>query len=371
MKHKERFLKALEIEEPDMVPVTDLLMNLPIVQKITGEKTGGYYFSGMRGKDIWKTSLKNCLLLVKAHKMVDFDAIFINSAALIPKKYKPTYINKDKFIDEWGAIRENRDDSEIAWWIGGTINKEEDLENYEPPNPTAEGRFEILQRTVKEVKDELGIAGTITGFFTYAWMLRGGIDKFLIEMYKNPSFAKKLIEKIAKAQIEWIKMMMDANIDMIAYCDDYADSKSTLVSPKLFKDFILPYLRDIINTIKKRGIKFLLHSDGNLYPIFDEIINAGIDGIHPLEPGAMDIGDIKERYGHKIFIMGNVDCRYILPYGSEEEVRKEVRRCIDAAAKGGGFILTSSNSLHPSVKVENIYIMVDEARKYGKYHRLD
>jgi uroporphyrinogen decarboxylase len=81
----------------------------------------------------------------------------------------------------------------------------------------------------------------------------------------------------------------------------------------------------------------------------------------------MDLKDVKEKYGDKICLAGNVDCRYVLPYGSEEDVRKDVRRCIDAAGKGGGFILASSNSLHANVKIENIYVMVDEARKYGKY----
>ena len=77
--------------------------------------------------------------------------------------------------------------------------------------------------------------------------------------------------------------------------------------------------------------------------------------------------DVKERYGSKICILGNVDCRRVLPFGTEEEVRRDVRRCIDAAANGGGYILASSNSLHANCKVENIYTMIDEARKYGRY----
>ena len=81
----------------------------------------------------------------------------------------------------------------------------------------------------------------------------------------------------------------------------------------------------------------------------------------------MDLRDVKERYGDKICILGNVDCRYVLPFGSEEDVRRDVRRCIDAAGGGGGFILASSNSIHANCKVDNVYIMVDEARKYGKY----
>ena len=86
-----------------------------------------------------------------------------------------------------------------------------------------------------------------------------------------------------------------------------------------------------------------------------------------MQPDVMSIGDVKEKYGDRICLSGNVDCKYVLPYGSEEEVRNDVRRCIDAEGKGGGFILASSNSLHANVDVKNIYVMFDEARKYGQY----
>jgi len=114
------------------------------------------------------------------------------------------------------------------------------------------------------------------------------------------------------------------------------------------------------------GFLFLKHSDGNLYTILDDIVNTSISALHPMEPGVMDMGDVKRRYGDRICVMGNVDCKYVLSYGTED-VRRDVRRCIDAAAEGGGFILTSSNSLHMNVKVENIFTMVDEARKHGRY----
>ena len=116
-----------------------------------------------------------------------------------------------------------------------------------------------------------------------------------------------------------------------------------------------------------RNVYVMKHSDGNLYPILDDLISLGIDGLHPIEPGAMDLADVKNRYGSRIFLRGNVDNMHVLPYGSEEDVRRDVRRCIDAAAKGGGFILAESNSMHANVKTENIWTMIDEARKYGVY----
>ena len=126
------------------------------------------------------------------------------------------------------------------------------------------------------------------------------------------------------------------------------------MNPELFKKYELPNLREIVRIAGRHGIPVLKLSDGNLYPILDDIIGTRISAIHPIEPPLMDLKDVKERYGDKVCIMGNVDCKYVLPLGSEEEVRREVRRCIDAAAKNGGYILTSSNSLHANVKPETL-----------------
>jgi uroporphyrinogen decarboxylase len=116
-----------------------------------------------------------------------------------------------------------------------------------------------------------------------------------------------------------------------------------MINPRLFKEYEVPNLKKIVDIAKKHGIPVLKHSDGNLYPILDDIVSTGIKGLHPIEPGAMDLKDIKQKLGKRICIMGNVDCRQVLPYGMEEDVRTDVRRCIDAAGEGGGFVLSSSN----------------------------
>lgn len=97
-------------------------------------------------------------------------------------------------------------------------------------------------------------------------------------------------------------------------------------------------------------------------------METGIDGLHPNEPVAgMDIGEVKEKYGHRITIVGNVDCSMLLPLGTEEEVIEAVKETIAKASVGGGHILSSSNSIHPAVKPENYRAMVVTARDQGKY----
>jgi len=132
------------------------------------------------------------------------------------------------------------------------------------------------------------------------------------------------------------------------------------------REFFFPYLKRLVDECHRRGVLFMKHSDGNLSPILDDLISLGIDGLHPIDPSAMNLAEVKRRYGHKIFLRGNVDCTHVLPYGDEEDVRREVRRCIDEAAEGGGFILSDSNSMHSNVKTENILVMIDEGRRYGR-----
>ncbi len=367
--HKRRFLTAVELGEPDMVPITDLSMDPPIVEKITGIKTHGFSLQAFstKGVETWEVSVKNDTTKVKAYKMADFDAVTVDDYSLVPHGYIPKFLDEQTFIDEWGRVMKSRSDTKTTWWVGGTVNTPEDLESYEPPDVNSPGRIEILESVIKEAGEEMGVIGMTHTAFMFAWEVRGGIDKFIIDIYRRPTFIRKLMDKVGDATLEYAKLMMDAGVDVLLLGDDYADTHGPLIHPKLFREFELPYLRRVVSEAKRRGVPVLKHSDGNLYPILEDIVNSGISGIHPMEPDAMDIGDVKIRYGNRIFLMGNVDCRYVLPYGTEEEVRRDVRRCIDAAARGGGYILASSNSLHANVKSENVITMVDETRKYGKY----
>lgn len=197
--------------------------------------------------------------------------------------------------------------------------------------------------------------------------MRGGIDKLTYDIYRNPDFAKRLIKIVADTNFGIAKEMLDRGIDVFVAADDIADTKNTFFPPRILREFFFPYLKRLIDECHRRGVSFMKHSDGNLSPVLDDLTSLGIDGLHPIDPSAMDLAEVKREYGHKIFLRGNVDCTHVLPYGSEEDVRREVRRCIDEAAEGGGFILSDSNSMHSNVKTENILVMIEEGRRYGRY----
>jgi uroporphyrinogen decarboxylase len=205
----------------------------------------------------------------------------------------------------------------------------------------------------------------LAGMFPY--LMRGGLDKYCRDVYLNRDFIRRLTKMVGDVQLKIGLNMIDRGVDAISESDDIAGKDGPFYRLSILKELVFPYIEEMATVCHRHGITYLKHSDGNLNPILDVLIGLGIDGINPIEPQVMDIAEVKRRYGERVYIQGNVDCTWILPNGSEEDVRRDVRRCIDAAAHDGGFVLAESNSMHPNVKFENIIFYVDEARKYGKY----
>ncbi|HDO42331.1 MAG TPA: hypothetical protein ENH03_05470 [Candidatus Bathyarchaeota archaeon] len=146
MLHKERFFTALDLREPDFVPITDLGLDPPIVEAITGKKLGGFSLIKASGKDPWSISLHNRIALSEACLKLDFDAVpAVSDYTLCSRKYRPKLLSDGRFIDEWGRILEPRADTKTTWWVGGTVETEEDMENYVPPDPEEEGRAEMVE----------------------------------------------------------------------------------------------------------------------------------------------------------------------------------------------------------------------------------
>ncbi len=376
MSHKERYMAAVRLEKPDTVPIDTSFMDLIHIERITGKKTIGSGGGGGGGswalkpedlkEDLNEIMMKNQKHELEAIRKIDLDAFAVSDYWLFPKGYKHSFIDHDTYIDHWGKVYKVRKDVRTTYWIDGIIKTPDDLDNFVPPDPD-DLCYDLIDFTVNEARGEYPVLGWGHCANLFPYLMRGGIDKLTYDIYRNPDFAKKLIRIVADVNFKIAKNMLDRGIDLFVESDDIAETKSTLFPPKIYREFFFPYLKRLIDECHRRGIPFMKHSDGNLYPILDDLISMGIDGLHPIEPEAMNLNDLKRRYSHKIFLRGNVDCIHILPYGSETEVRKEVRRCINEAAEGGGFILSDSNSMHSNVKTENILIMIDEGRKYGKY----
>jgi uroporphyrinogen decarboxylase len=198
--------------------------------------------------------------------------------------------------------------------------------------------------------------------------MMGGIDKFSINLYAKPRFVEKVLNMVTDVQMKIAQRMLERGVDVISESDDIAGIDGPFWPPRLMKQYLWPPIRQVVEMAHRTGVSYTKHSDGNLMPILEDFITfCGFDGINPIEPQCMDMAEVKRRFGRRVYIKGNVDITWVIPYGTEEEVRQDVRRAIDQGAKGGGFILAESNSFHPHCKFENILTYVDEAQKYGVY----
>ena len=195
-----------------------------------------------------------------------------------------------------------------------------------------------------------------------------GIDRLLMSFLAEPDLATLVMDKVLACNLEIVRRAIRAGAEVIILGDDYAGNHGPMMSPAAFAEFILPRLKRMIDLIHEEGALCVKHSDGNLYSLLEMIVSAGPDGLNPIEPVAgMELAKVKQLVGDRVCLVGNIDCARLLPYGTPEEVRQAVRQAIADGGRGGGLILSSSNSIHSSCKGENLAAMVRACHEFGRY----
>jgi uroporphyrinogen decarboxylase len=138
------------------------------------------------------------------------------------------------------------------------------------------------------------------------------------------------------------------------------------MSPEVLHKFFFPWLKKIGELAKMAGKPLLYHSDGILFDVMEDLISCGIDALHPIEPQAMDLAEVKNRYGDRLCLMGHIDVD-MLCRGSKEEIRRQVRKNIEVAAQNGGYCLGSGNSIPHYVNFENYVAMLEARDEFGQF----
>lgn len=345
---RERIIATLYHEEPDMVPFFDFLYNEISIRNILGKPSNT------------PITLEDYM---EAQKLLSFDLIYIGLDA--PLNYKPKRIEPFFYVDEWGMKYKVGEDG-MSWYVDGTIKTIEDLENFQPPDPHAPGRTRTLRRLLKEY-GELAIAPAVSGPFNLAWLMTG-FNVFAKALYREPSFIHRLLDIVTNVNIELGEIAIDDGAEFIWIADDMGDVHGPFITLKQFREFILPRFKRQVEAFKKKGVWVLLHCDGNVMPIMDDLASAGIDAFHPCERKAgMSLAHMREKYGDKIALIGNVEASQLLPFGSYEEIDIQIRECFETAAPGGGYIFASDHSIHPGVPPEKARFLFERAKKYRKY----
>jgi len=345
MTSRERVIAALERREPDLVPIHEADIHKHVVQEVV---PGGTYYDLVEELDLDTVGPGEVYDYTTGVEVIDAERHIIR--------------------DQWGVIRGFGIGEEAAGYpIEGPIKSEKDLLAYKLPDPEAEGVLGRLPEAVERFKGKRAIFGFGRDAFINPSYLRG-MENLLMDFVANPRFAHQVIDLSQEYFFRANERVVEAGADIIILGDDYANKSGPLMSPEHFEEFVLPGLTKMVRHLKERGAYVIKHTDGNIWPILDMIVSAGIDAINPLEPVVgMDIGEVKKKYGDRVCVVGNIDCGDLLCRRSPEEVEEAVKECIAKASPGGGHVIASSNTIHSGVKTENYLAMVRAARKYGRY----
>jgi uroporphyrinogen decarboxylase len=362
MNKRDRLLTTLDHKEPDAVPISELAIDPVHVETILGTTlTNGT--SSRSQTDRRRRDAAVMDATVQAFMKLGFEMIACEPST--PDDWT-LHTNRDGTVnDEWGRIL-SYDPTARVWIQTGSIFKSiNEFEDFDFPEANAPGRTFAIQRMKEKIGDDIALAGLIRDSFVYAWeMFR--ITDFVRWLYEKPDFIRHVIERISDFNLELSKQMIDAGVDVFVGDGDYCEKRGPLVPVKFFKDVIFPNLQKQVETVHKAGLKFIKHTDGNMNPIMTDLANI-VDGVHSLDPTAgMDIGKVKQVYGSKLVLMGNISVDNLCTK-TPKDITEETKECLRLAAPGGGFILSSSNSWYASAKIDNCKAMINAGRKYGCY----
>jgi len=243
----------------------------------------------------------------------------------------------------------------------GLIKTRADLALMQFPDPRDSQAFEEACAVV-ESKEEFAV-GLVFNIALDPMLRSMGYTGFSYALQDDPG----LIEEVLKRYVDWQLAALDKyqelDLDFALSGDDLAHRTGPFFSPQVFRDLLLPYAMQIAREVR---VPWILHCDGNIVPILDDLLTLGMAGLHPIEPLAMDIFALKRDYGRRLCLIGNIDIN-TLSLGTPEEVREEVRLKIQALAPGGGYVCASSTCIPEYARPENFLALADAVREFGQY----
>jgi uroporphyrinogen decarboxylase len=338
MTSEERVLCVLERRQPDRVPHFEWLVDHRIREALCPGIQDHNEFAVQIGQD----------------------------AVIVDPIFKKERLGTNRWLNEWGYVSQDTAE-EHGIEVESPIKTLADFERYTPPDPHEPWRFAAVEATVKKYKGNKAIIVHLNDVFSLPRYLMGMQD-LLMSIVMQPEVVRALVEMSVDINLMLAKEVAARGVKIVYTGDDYAYNKGPLMSPRHFREFFFPGLCRVMSGYKELGLYTIKHTDGNLWPILDMIVDSGIDCLDPIDPQAgMDLGEVKAKYGQRVALKGNVDCAQLMTFGTPEEVVAATKEALRKGMPGGGFILSSSNSIHSAVKPENYAAMLQTLREFGKY----
>ncbi len=333
MNAKERVKKAVAHEDTDIVPY-HFSFTIPASRKLAD-----YY-----GTEDFEPLLGNHLAVTEP---------------VPPNAWSE--VSPDMWRDEWEIIWDRHIDRDIGN-PSNLVLPERDLSPLKVPDPDKSGRFDSLERALERQSDRFVMGGIGFSLFERAWTLRG-MENLLMDMVEAPGFVDELLDTIVEFNLEIIDRILSYPVDAVRFGDDWGQQRGLIMGPKLWRRFIKPRLARMYGRVKGGRRLVAIHSCGDVKELFPDLIELGVDIFNPFQPEVMDVGEMKSTYGDRITFYGGLSIQRVLPYGTPDEVRAEVKRLFEVVGKGGGYILSPSHSVPGDAPVENLVAAIETAQQ--------
>jgi uroporphyrinogen decarboxylase len=365
MTPRERMLTILSHKEPDRVPLTAKLW------LDTRIRLRQYYGVGTDEELYEKLGVDNSVVTVyrgmpEGWRPTAEYLAFCESTGYTPEV---EYAN----FEEWGIRRKLGVKGKSILqqyffthhpWEGFTTPKQ--VLDVELPD-LDDSRFKAAEVAIEEKRDSYMILGGIGHvLWTKGWELRGML-RFMKDLHTNPEMAEAILDKLLDYGCRLADKFLDIGCDGISISEDWGNNHSLFISPVLWRKYFKPRYKRLFDRAKRRGKLVYFHSDGNITPIVGDLVEIGIDILNPVQPECMNQVEIKRKYGDKITIDTGVSNQKTLPFGTPEDVKREVLYALKNLAPGGGFIYGTSHYAMYDVPIENIVMLYETCRKYGNY----
>ncbi|OGO05102.1 MAG: hypothetical protein A2Y91_02200 [Chloroflexi bacterium RBG_13_54_8] len=248
----------------------------------------------------------------------------------------------------------------------GIITTMEEFESF--PWPTAEDfDYSILEAMAKHMPPGMRLVPVTIGYLAPAYFLMGA-ETFFVSLYENQRLVTKILEKAGRIELDVLEKMLEYEcVGAVWITDDIAYSDNLMISPKHLRQYLFPWFKRACDLCQRKGRPVMYHSDGKYYDVIGDLIDCGFNAIHGIEPKAMDIVYLKRTVGDRLCLIGNIDLAYTLTLGTPEEVAEETRQRLREVAPGGGYCVSSSNSIPEYVPFQNYNAMRETVLRYGTY----
>jgi hypothetical protein len=340
MTSRERVLAALRREIPDRVPWIEGIVSDELATRLCGQKIDVNWDIAPDG-----TPVASGAYLAEQQKIVcrTLGKDNINYNAFAPVYAGRTSMQGVVIVGE------------------GLIHTREDLRKMRFPDMDAPGFLDSAREFIAHKENFCAIACIRLGIG--AALMSMGLEAFSYAMADDPDLIVEILERYADWTIRLAPRLAEIGFDLFWAFDDVAFNNGPMFSPAFYRDTVLPIQQRAANALE---LPLITHSDGDMTPILDDWLQLGQAAIHPIQPDVMDINAVKARYGDRLCLVGNIFMDDLVHKGPAD-IRQQVRDRIERIGAGGGYIISSSNSLTADMKDENVRAMADAIREFGAY----